>query len=108
MGYDSSIELAPISLKSQYLHSMSISDKGFISSLLSKIDKAKRYVREPERFSITSDQAQVHSDHGTRNLMKKDNQWICDCNFHQEHLVCSHIIALKELNKIEKIDQLEI
>src|SRR3989344_7593928 len=68
----------------------------YLETLLRKVAKAKRYVSEPDRFSINQDEVSITTDHGTRNLSKQKEGWICNCEFFKENKVCSHIIALEE------------
>jgi nucleoside-triphosphatase len=74
----------------------------YLETLLRKIAKAKRYVSEPNRFSINQNDVSITTDHGTRNLTKQKEGWICNCNFFQENKVCSHIIALEEYLKVHE------
>ncbi len=68
----------------------------FLEALVQKILKAKRYFRDPQRFSIKSDEVTIRTDHGIRHLRKNGSGWICDCEFFKEYSLCSHWIALDE------------
>lgn len=70
-----------------------------LETLLRKIAKAKRYVSEPNRFSINQNDISITTDHGTRILTKQKEGWICNCDFFQENKGCSHVIALEEYLK---------
>ncbi len=72
----------------------------YLETLLRKIPKARRYVSEPNRFSINQSDVSITTDHGTRILTKQKEGWACNCDFFQENKVCSHIIALEEYLKI--------
>ena len=72
----------------------------YLETLLRKIAKAKRYVSEPNRFSINPNDVSITTYHGTRILKKQKEGWICNCDFFQENKVCSHVIALEEYLKI--------
>ena len=74
----------------------------YLETLLKKIVKAKRYISEPNRFSINQNDVSITTDHGTRILTKRKEGWICNCDFFQENKVCSHIIALEEYLKIHR------
>src|SRR3989344_397150 len=63
----------------------------YLETLLKKIVKAKRYISEPNRFSINQNDVSITTDHGTRILTKRKEGWICNCDFFQENKVCSHI-----------------
>lgn len=66
------------------------------SDLISKIDKAKRYAQEPERFTFTNVEARFHgaSDH---TIGLRGEHWTCDCNFFKAWHTCSHVMALQEI-----------
>ena len=67
-----------------------------IENLIKKVKKAKRYLNEPARFSIKNDGMILKTDHGIRNLERKDKGWACNCDFFHKNKICSHIIALEE------------
>ena len=70
----------------------------FARTLLKKIEKAKRYVSEPERFSFKDNtEVTVRSDHNLRKLVYTNNAWHCECDFFRSHAICSHVIALEEI-----------
>ena len=62
-----------------------------------KIEKAKKYSSELERFEIFDDKILIHSEHGTRTVRREKNKYICDCDFYQENHTCSHIMAVMML-----------
>ena len=70
----------------------------FVKQLLKKIEKAKRYITEPERW-IFKDNTHVvlKSEHGERKLILKDCSWNCDCEFFRAHNVCSHCLAIEDV-----------
>ncbi len=76
--------------------------KEYLETLLRKIAKAKRYVSEPNRFSINQNEVTIATDHGTRILTKQKEEWICNCKFFKENKICSHVIALEEYLKIHR------
>ncbi|MFA7309071.1 MAG: nucleoside-triphosphatase [Patescibacteria group bacterium] len=69
----------------------------FISQLLRKIEKAKKYVLEPERFSIQGSVCEMRSEHDTRRLVFAESKWQCDCDFYKKYSTCSHVIAVTEI-----------
>lgn len=74
--------------------------KFFIKQLLLKIEKAKKYVLEPERFTKKdSGEVFLTSEHATRKLIYQNGQWKCDCQFFSQYSICSHVIATKEFIK---------
>lgn len=73
-------------------------EKGlFIKELLKKIEKARKYLSEPERFiKLGSAEITLISEHGTRKLVCQNGQWKCGCTFYNQYGICSHSIATKE------------
>lgn len=69
----------------------------FVSQLLNKIEKAKGYICEPERFKIEGLNVELKSEHGTRSLVFVDGRWNCTCDFFRRHEICSHAIATDEI-----------
>lgn len=67
----------------------------FIKKLIKKINKAKKYVAEKERFEISETGITLNSKHGVRNLTKDGSR--CDCDWFKEHGLCSHSIATEEI-----------
>jgi nucleoside-triphosphatase len=74
----------------------------YLEILLRKILKAKRYVSEPNRFSIKGDKVRIVTDHRIRLLARHTAGWICNCEFFKENNLCSHVIALEEYLKLYK------
>lgn len=66
------------------------------SDLINKIEKAKRYAQEPERFTIQNIEARFRG--GDDHIISlKDNTWACDCNFFHSWQTCSHVMAVQKL-----------
>ena len=59
-----------------------------------KIQKAKRYSLELERFRIVDNKMLVSSEHGLRTITKEHGKYICDCDFYNKNKTCSHIITI--------------
>jgi nucleoside-triphosphatase THEP1 len=68
----------------------------FLTKLIGKIQKAKRYAGEPERFLIKGDEVTITTDHGEKHLKKVEDGWLCDCEFFTENKICSHLMAVEE------------
>lgn len=68
----------------------------FINLLIKKIDKARGYINEPDRFTRKDSGIEIRSEHGTRNLVSLNGKWECDCNFFKKNKICSHSIAVTE------------
>lgn len=63
-----------------------------------KVEKAKKYSTELERFELLDDKIIIHSEHGTRTIKKDNDKYVCDCEFYQTNRTCSHIMAIINLN----------
>ena len=58
-----------------------------------KIEKAKKYIMEPERFRCDGNKTVINSEHGVRTVSYEDNKYSCDCEYYKENGTCSHIIT---------------
>ncbi|MCX7622829.1 MAG: hypothetical protein RMK01_08290 [Thermomicrobium sp.] len=69
------------------------------SSLISKIEKARRYAAEPERAEIQSLEIRFRGDHDIHEVRFANGSWSCDCHsFEALGLgTCSHIMAVERL-----------
>lgn len=69
------------------------------SSIIGKIEKARRYAAEPERVKFNSLQATFHGGHDEYTMTLQDGRWHCTCHFFnsQEYGTCSHIMAMQRL-----------
>ena len=67
------------------------------SSLIGKIEKAKRYAQEPDRVTLSEFSADFRGDHNSYTVSYKDNKWHCTCNFFSQRETCSHTMALQRL-----------
>ena len=59
------------------------------SSLISKIEKAKRYAEEPDRVQFQALEATFRGDNGTHTIRLSGDEWICECDHFQVHGLCS-------------------
>ncbi len=67
------------------------------SSLIGKIDKARRYAEEKERVTITSVKATFQGNHNTYEMDFARGVWRCGCHFFAIREVCSHTMALQRI-----------
>lgn len=67
------------------------------SSLIGKIEKAKRYVQERQRITFTDFTIQFQGEHDTYTLSYGEGKWHCSCNFFNGWEVCSHTMALQRI-----------
>jgi hypothetical protein len=64
------------------------------SSLIGKIEKAKRYAQEPERVRFTRIDLVFQGEHDEYNVSYADDHWQCSCAFFAGWGVCSHTLAV--------------
>ena len=67
------------------------------SSLISKIEKARIYAEQPERFRVLSLRCEVRGDSTTHIAELGPDGWRCDCYFFQDAGTCSHTMALERM-----------
>ena len=67
------------------------------SSVIGKIEKAKRYAEERERLHLSQFTAQFQGEHSTYALSYEDGSWQCACPFFANHDVCSHSMAAQRM-----------
>jgi len=69
------------------------------SSMIGKIEKARRYAEEPERAEIQQLTVKFEGEHDTYHVSFDNGEWACDCHsFSALQLgTCSHIMAMERL-----------
>ncbi|MHB8575874.1 MAG: hypothetical protein ACYDCQ_11160 [Dehalococcoidia bacterium] len=67
------------------------------SSLIGKIEKARRYAKERERFKISDLTVQVHGDNDAHEVALRGGRWSCSCDFFGGWNVCSHTMAMERV-----------
>lgn len=69
------------------------------SSMIGKIEKARRYAEEPDRAQIQHLDVQFQGEHDTYHVSFNDGSWACDCHSFValQAGTCSHIMAMKRL-----------
>ena len=67
------------------------------SSIIGKIEKAKRYAAERDRIRVESFTATVRGDNGEHTVKLTDDRWSCACDFFGEWSVCSHTMAIERV-----------
>jgi hypothetical protein len=67
------------------------------SSLIGKIEKAKRYAQETERVTFSDFSIKFHGEHDNYTTSYKDNKWYCSCHFFSSWGLCSHTMALERI-----------
>jgi hypothetical protein len=69
------------------------------SDLIGKIEKARHYAQEPERFALDKLNVRFQGGNHTHTLTLQHDAWHCDCGAFQRHNTCAHVIALQKLLK---------
>jgi len=67
------------------------------SSWISKIEKAKEYAAEPERFNFLSFRVDIRGHNDTHQVAFDRGIWKCDCNYFMGHGRCSHTLAIEKV-----------
>ena len=67
------------------------------SSLIGKIEKAKRYAQEKERISFSELTVQFHGENDDYTTGYQDGKWHCSCHFFSSWGLCSHTMALARI-----------
>ena len=67
------------------------------SSLIGKIEKAKRYALEPDRVTFSELSVKFQGEHSDYNTEYQDGKWHCSCNFFSTWGLCSHTMALQRI-----------
>ena len=67
------------------------------SSLIGKIEKARRYAQEPNRVSIKQLEATFRGENDEHTVALRDGSWHCSCEFFAGWNVCCHTMAMERL-----------
>ena len=67
------------------------------SSLIGKIEKAKRYAQEPGRAQFQKFEVTFRGSHDAHRITFDGGRWHCDCNFFALYDVCSHTMAMQRI-----------
>ncbi len=67
------------------------------SSLIGKIEKAKRYAQEPERVIFSELSVKFRGENNDYTTEYKEGKWHCSCHFFSSWGVCSHTMALERI-----------
>ncbi len=66
-------------------------------SLIGKIEKAKRYAQERERFQFSNFTVAAKGDNNTHYVSYDNGDWKCDCEFFLTPSRCVHTMALENI-----------
>jgi hypothetical protein len=67
------------------------------SSLIGKIEKAKRYAEQPDRVCMLGFVATFKGDNNEYTVSLDNAKWRCNCNFFSQAGTCSHTMAIQKM-----------
>jgi hypothetical protein len=67
------------------------------SSLIGKIEKAKRYAQERDRVTFCELAVKFRGENSDYNTGYKDGKWHCTCSFFSKWGLCSHTMAMEKI-----------
>ena len=67
------------------------------SSLIGKIEKAKRYAAQKDRIHFRSLEIHFDGENGSHEVGLQEGRWHCTCDFFGGWGVCSHTMALERI-----------
>lgn len=67
------------------------------SSLIGKIEKAKRYAQETDRITFSEFTVSFRGEHDAHTVELKDGKWHCTCSFFDTWKICSHTMAMEKV-----------
>ena len=65
------------------------------SSLIGKIEKAKRYAQETDRVTFSDFSVKFRGENATYDTGYTEGQWHCTCSFFATWGRCSHTMAME-------------
>jgi hypothetical protein len=69
------------------------------SSLIGKIEKAKRYAQEKERVTFSGLSVKFHGENDEYDVNYNNGKWQCTCRFFSQWGLCSHTMAMEYILK---------
>jgi hypothetical protein len=67
------------------------------SSLIGKIEKAKRYAEEKDRITFSELSVTFRGENDSYEITYRDGAWHCTCHFFSTWETCSHTMALEKI-----------
>jgi len=67
------------------------------SSLIGKIEKAKRYAQETDRITFSELSIKFRGDNDSYTTEYRNEKWHCSCHFFSTWEFCSHTMALEKI-----------
>ena len=66
-------------------------------AMVSKLEKAKYYAAERDRFQFDTFRVTMKGNHQDHVVTYDHGKWDCDCEFCKTHGRCSHTMALETI-----------
>jgi len=67
------------------------------SSLIGKLEKAKRYAQEKDRVTFSELSAKFRGENDDYIVGYRNGKWQCSCHFFSQRGLCSHTLALEKI-----------
>jgi hypothetical protein len=67
------------------------------SSVIGKIEKAKRYARERDRMQLKGLSVHFRGENDDHEVSLSNGKWHCSCEFFAGHTTCAHTMALEHV-----------
>ena len=67
------------------------------SSLIGKIEKAKRYAQETDRITFSGLSVTFRGNNDSHSTAYSDGKWRCTCDFFASWGLCCHTMALEKI-----------
>lgn len=67
------------------------------SSLISMVEKAKRYASEPDRVSLQGLEVRFRGNNDTHTVSLHGDEWSCECDHFSAHGLCTHVMTLQRM-----------
>src|SRR5947209_2213058 len=61
------------------------------SSMIGKLEKARRYADEPWRVTLQSLHVEFKGDNDVHTVSTENGEWQCTCDFHTKNGTCAHV-----------------
>lgn len=67
------------------------------STMISKVEKARRYAQEPDRVRFDSFTVSFRGGHDEHTVTMDGTTFTCTCHFFQNHETCAHVMAMQRI-----------
>ena len=67
------------------------------SSLIGKIEKARKYASEKNRITVESIKVGFAGDHRSHIVELDTEGWACSCHYFSDYGTCSHVMAMERV-----------